>query len=171
MTALRSQGKPRVTWYQGEIGELHGPDCRSWYDRDRHGVDVVCDCQGESRVVGTTNARKQTLAEKAEKRWGISPASPAQRDKCAGARCVVCGSDQNIDPAHLIDRSLGGDDDPLAVLPICRKHHRDYDEGGLSLLEYLEPDFRDEVAYAVKTVGLVRALERITNSNYEEVRR
>jgi hypothetical protein len=95
----------------------------------------------------------------------ISPASLPQRRKAALECCVVCGA-EHCDPAHLIDRSLGGDDDPRSVVALCRPHHREYDDGALSLLEYLEPHYRTELAYAVELVGLITALERITNQRW-----
>jgi hypothetical protein len=76
-----------------------------------------------------------------------------------------------VQPSHLIDRSLGGDDDPRAIVPLCPQHHREYDDGFLSLVEYLEPYYREEVAYAVLTVGIVRALERLTNERWAPLRR
>jgi hypothetical protein len=63
----------------------------------------------------------------------------AQRAAVAGRTCIVCGSERRIDPAHLIPRSLGGCDDPLCVVPACRRCHRAYDRGELDLLAYLEP--------------------------------
>ena len=67
---------------------------------------------------------------------------------------------------HLIDRSLGGDDDPRITVPGCRRCHRLYDEGRLSLLEHLESSHRAELAYAVELVGLLAALRRITNRRW-----
>jgi hypothetical protein len=67
---------------------------------------------------------------------------------------------------HLIDRSLGGDDDPRAVVPACWRCHHLYDSGEISLLEHLEPRYRAELAYAVELVGLLPALRRITNSRW-----
>ena len=97
------------------------------------------------------------------KRRAVSPASRAQRAKCRLMPCVVCGS-PNVDPAHLIDRSLCpvDADDPRAVVPLCRFHHELYDRHELSLLEYLEPHFREELAFAVERVGLVSAYKRLT---------
>ena len=97
------------------------------------------------------------------KRRAVSPASRAQRSKCRLMPCVVCGS-PNVDPAHLIDRSLcpTGADDPRAVVSLCRYHHEQYDLHQLSLLEYLEPHFREELAFAVERVGLVSAYKRLT---------
>jgi hypothetical protein len=71
---------------------------------------------------------------------------------------------------HLIDRSLGGDDDPRAVVPACWRCHRLYDEGRLSLLEHLERRYRAELAYAVELAGLLGALRRITNARWAQER-
>jgi hypothetical protein len=93
---------------------------------------------------------------------GVSPASPAQREKIKDRACIVCRS-THVHPAHLIDRSIGGDDDARAVVPLCPNCHRQYDEGTLDLLPYLEPHWRDEAAYAVQLIGLSRAYRRISN--------
>lgn len=101
----------------------------------------------------------------------ISPASPEQREKVWGLSCVVCGRDHHdtvIDPMHLIPRTMGSGNDPLDVVPSCREHHRAYDDGKLDLLPYLEPRWREEVAQAVRHVGLVAALQRLTNARWSE---
>jgi hypothetical protein len=100
------------------------------------------------------------------RRQPISPASPAQRAKVKGRACIVCAHPGPCHPAHLIDRSLGGGDDPRAVVPLCPLHHRLYDEHKLDLLGDLEPRYREELAYAVELVGLVRALQRVTNERW-----
>jgi hypothetical protein len=98
------------------------------------------------------------------RRAPISPASSLQRAKVAGQVCVVSDcAEHHCHPAHLIDRSLGGDDDPRAVVPLCPIHHDLYDNSDLSLLEHLEPHYRAELAYAVELVGLQAAIKRITN--------
>ena len=91
-------------------------------------------------------------------------ASPAQRRKVAGQPCAICLSSP-CDPAHLIDRSLTtiGQDDPLAVIPLCRTHHRRFDENGLDILPALEPHYRPELAFAVQRVGLAATYRRVTN--------
>ena len=95
-------------------------------------------------------------------------ASAAQRAKCAELACCVCGS-VPVQPAHLIPRGMTtiGQDDPLAVVPLCGASgngcHRAYDDGELDLSPYLEPRYRAEVAFAVERVGLFQALRRITN--------
>ena len=97
-------------------------------------------------------------------------ASEAQRQKVhAHAVCVVCGRDAfevRIDPAHVIPRSLGAGDGALEVIPLCRADHRAYDEQALDLSPYLEPRYREEVAQAVRTLGLFGALEKITNRRW-----
>lgn len=83
--------------------------------------------------------------------------------------CIVCAC-QPVDPAHLIDRSLAADyDDPRSVIPLCREHHRAYDEERFDLLPYLEPRFRSELAFAVERHGLLRTLERVTNERWRTV--
>jgi hypothetical protein len=111
--------------------------------------------------------RRTPLARKPStlKRGPVSPASPGQRAKVTDRACVVCAHGPST-PAHLIDRSLGGDDDPRAVVPLCFRCHRAYDDGTLSLLEYLEPRFREELAYAVELVGLLGTLRRVTNTHW-----
>lgn len=92
-------------------------------------------------------------------------ASPAQREKCREASCAACGRSP-CDPAHLIPRSLlsVGQDDPRAVIPLCRDDHRFYDEGSLDLLPFLEPLYGTELGYAVNRFGLVATLRRVTNT-------
>lgn len=100
---------------------------------------------------------------------GISQASPAQRHKVASMPCIVTGWGP-CDPAHLIDRSLTtvGQDDPRAVVPLRRDVHRMYDTGHFDLLPYLEPNYREELAFAVERVGLLATLRRVTNTRWAE---
>src|SRR3954471_376963 len=102
---------------------------------------------------------------RAPKRRAISPASTAQREKVRFAPCIRCAV-EGVQPAHVIDRSLGGTDDPRAVVALCAACHRLYDDGAISILEHLEPHYRTELAYAVELVGLITAIERITNSRW-----
>ena len=96
------------------------------------------------------------------KRRAFAPASPAQRAKVAGLLCLVCNRATRIDPAHLVPRSLGGCDDALCVIALCRTCHRRYDSGDLDLIAYLEPRYRAEAAHAVEHLGLAGALRRIS---------
>jgi hypothetical protein len=105
-----------------------------------------------------TPLRRTALARRAD----IAPASPAQRAKITGARCVVCGAVTRSDPAHLVPRALGGCDEPECVVALCRAHHRAYDRGELDLLPHLEPRYRVEIAHAVMHLGLIGALRRLT---------
>jgi hypothetical protein len=107
---------------------------------------------------------KKPLPRKALQRTPSMAATERQRAAVAGRRCIVCGTDRRIDPAHLIPRSLGGCGDPLCVVPACRLHHRAYDRGELDLLPYLEPAWRAQLAHAVGHVGLIAALRRITGA-------
>lgn len=95
-------------------------------------------------------------------RTAFAPASDAQRAKVAGRRCLACNSDSRIDPAHVVPRSLGGCDDPLCVVPLCRACHRRYDSGTLDLVACLEPAHRAEAAHAVQHLGLAGAMRRIS---------
>ena len=107
---------------------------------------------------------KTSPARPRPKRRPISPATREQRNKVRDCLCVSCGSLGPCDPAHLIDRSLcpSGGDDPRAVVPLCRFCHTAYDDHRLSLLEFLEPHYREEIAFAVERVGLVTAYKRLT---------
>ena len=95
-------------------------------------------------------------------RTSVAPASAVQRAKVAGLRCLVCGAMTRIDPTHLVPRSLGGCDEADCVVPLCRVHHRAYDQGGLDLVAHLEPRWRREVAHAVGHLGLVGAQRRLS---------
>jgi hypothetical protein len=98
----------------------------------------------------------------------ISPATAEQKALVQDRACIVCGK-QPCDPAHLIDRSLApaAGDDPRAVVPLCRAEcHRAYDEGKLDLSSYLEPYWREAIAWAVETMGLFPTLRRITNKRW-----
>jgi hypothetical protein len=93
----------------------------------------------------------------------VSPASTSQRVRVAGRACLVCATSP-CHPAHLIDKSLAADlGDARAVVPLCARCHRAYDEERLSILEYLEPHYRPELAFAVERVGLLATLRRVTN--------
>lgn len=99
----------------------------------------------------------------------VSAASPTQRMKVVDRLCLVCAASP-VDPAHLIPRGVTSvdQDDPLAVVPLCRGCHRLYDDGELDLSPYLEPGFRAELAFAVRRVGLFATLRRVTNQRWRE---
>ena len=108
-------------------------------------------------------ARRRRLRRTATlKRSRVAAASAPQRAKVAGVRCLVCGAITRIDPAHLVPRSLGGCDAADCVVPLCRIHHRAYDQGALDLVAHLEPHWRREVAHAIGHLGLVGAYRRLS---------
>lgn len=98
-------------------------------------------------------------------------ASPAQRSKVKDLECANCTTKTTIDPAHLIPRSLLGDgqDEAMAVIPLCRACHRAYDQGALDLLPAVQRFYPDELAFAVLRFGLLRTLRRVTNTRWTEV--
>ena len=105
-------------------------------------------------------------------RSGFTPASKPQQEKRKTLQpyCIHCG-DPATDSMHIIPRGMhtGGQDDPRATVSGCRACHRAYDSGRLSLLEDLEMVAREELAFAVERVGLVVALQRITNARWAPV--
>jgi hypothetical protein len=120
---------------------------------------------GEKRLLRRTpmQPRKKSLARRTRlKPKAISPASAAQRSKVKGAPCVHC-NEPACDPMHLCPRALGGCDDPLCVLPGCRKCHRAFDEGKLDLLADLVGRFKAEIAHAQMHMDPVSLLERLSS--------
>ena len=103
-------------------------------------------------------------------RRAISPASKAHKALVRNVPCLVCGGEP-CDPAHLIPRgwTTVGQEDPRAVIALDRQCHRGFDEGRLSLLEHLEPNYRRELAFAVEREGLLRTLHRVTGERWRPV--
>jgi hypothetical protein len=120
-----------------------------------------------ARLRAKTQLRRSTPLQ----RSASMAATDAQRAAVAGRRCIVCGSDRRVDPAHLIPRSMGGCGAAACCVPLCRPHHRAYDRGELDLLPYLEPGWRAQLAHAVGHVGLIGALRRISPTARESIRR
>lgn len=87
-------------------------------------------------------------------------ASPAQREKVAGQRCIVCLASP-VDPAHLCPRAMGGCTHPACVICLCRKDHEAYDAGRLDLLPYFEA-FRVEFQHALEHLAPLRLLHVVT---------
>jgi len=73
-------------------------------------------------------------------------------------RCRVCRSLTELDPAHIVPRSLGGGQSDLAVVPLCRTCHTAFDSHRLDLLPFLT---YEEQAEAVRVVGIERARRRL----------
>ena len=99
-----------------------------------------------------------TLPTKAKRDW------TAPLAKIASERvCRVCKSTP-VDPAHIIPRSRvapGAGEDPLNVVPLCRRHHAAFDAHRFDLVPYLT---REEQANAVALVGISEAMRRLTGS-------
>lgn len=99
----------------------------------------------------------------------------AQKERVRDLACLVCALHAGeCHPAHLIDRartSKEAADDVRAVIPLCELHHRAYDGERLDLSPYLEPRWRDSIAWAVEAVGLFRALRRITGQLWVPIER
>jgi hypothetical protein len=79
-------------------------------------------------------------------------------------RCRVTGSEDLVDPAHVIPRSRVGPpagEDPRNIVPLERLTHMAYDAGNLDLLPYLT---REEQTYAVELVGMAEAYRRVTGT-------
>ena len=126
---------------------------------------ILADADQRERLA---RARVEASATVPARRRAISPATPAQRARAKAMGCVVTGAREGVDPAHLIDRSLTtvGQDEPLAVVGLRRDLHRLYDDGKLDLLPHLTGRHDDAVAFAVGRMGLITALERITNTKW-----
>jgi hypothetical protein len=83
-------------------------------------------------------------------------ASDAQREKVSGVSCLVCGR-APVDPAHLVPQRFGGCPDADCVVPLCRAHHRLYDQARLALAPFLDEErHTDELAHARAHVGAGR---------------
>jgi len=99
-------------------------------------------------------------------------ASSAQKAAMEGECCLVCWQ-LPVDPAHLIDKSVAPDPsgDPLRVVPLCRRHHDEYDSRDLNLLPYLLPSWRQQLGLAVQVHpgAIVGALNRITGEVWAPV--
>jgi len=152
------EAEPGV-WWLTEAGDDALAERRAWEGRSARR-------QGLVTSTDTTQARKR--------RGPVSPASSVQRASARASGCIVggvaeTGCDGPVQPAHLVDRSLGGCDDARCVVGLCYRHHEEYDAHRLDLLSHLEPWHRDRVAHAVMHVGLVAALERLTGDRWAPV--
>jgi hypothetical protein len=87
------------------------------------------------------------------KRKAFTGASAVQRDRVRFAACIVCGQTP-VDPAHLCPRSFRGCDEPECVVPLCRAHHREFDDGRLDLLPHVSGQgFEAELAHMQRHYG------------------
>lgn len=79
--------------------------------------------------------------------------------KAAEGRCRRCKSRMELEAAHVIPRSLGGDEHEDATVPLCRTCHTLYDSRKVDLLPFLS---HAEQAHAVSLVGMFTAYHVIT---------
>jgi len=100
----------------------------------------------------------------------FTPPSAEQRAKAKMQGCRIKGEHgPHIHPAHVTPRSLGGCDERDCVVGLRADLHRLYDEGvDIGLLEVLTPE---EQAHAASHLGLLGALKRTTNTDWQPVER
>lgn len=87
--------------------------------------------------------------------------------------CVVSGSVENVDPAHLWPRSLGGCDSLVCVVPLRRDLHVLFDEGKLDLLPFLiAKGCWAQLSHPIHehNVSPLTLLERLTGLNWQPIK-
>ena len=89
-------------------------------------------------------------------------ASREQRLAVKDATCAYCGR-EGVDPAHLCPRSLGGCDDRLCVVGLCRLHHNAYDTGRLDIYTVVTELYPEQYAHMVEHLGEQGAEWRLRN--------
>ena len=88
------------------------------------------------------------------------------REKVLAERaCRVCGATGDLDPAHIIARSLGGHEDPDNIVPLCRHCHTLFDHGRLNLLPFLTVE---EQVRAVQLAGSIARAAKLLGHVWEE---
>jgi len=151
---------------QPESPGVDGVNDDAWCDVKGRRHRIVARLRPETGLGLTVKATAPTK----NARSGFTGASKEQRAKNRDSRCLVCG-ELGTDPAHLLPRSLLGEDQehPLATIPLCRKHHREFDnDKTLDLLPY-EAAFSEEMAFAVRRGGWVTAGQVVTNTRWVPV--
>jgi hypothetical protein len=147
---------------------------------EKHGLILHYAKALRSKASTGTSVRKP---RKAMKRGKGMAASPEQRKKVRGLPCVVCGvmSGLNadgtvaeaVDPAHLYPRSLCPCEHADGVIPLCRFHHRIYDDASrrseLDLLPKLvDRGYNAEMAHYISDHGfsLLTLLQHVTGEDW-----
>lgn len=150
--------------------------CDRWFDdiRPRTVPAGYCSAACHAASKPAAPAKRNVTVRKSgtpAKRRAISPAAPEQRAKAKGA-CIVTGSTEGVDPAHLWPRGLGGCDDPLCVAPLRRDVHEAYDRHEVDLLPFLiAHGYYAEIAHAVMHArgDLVAVLQMLTGERWVAV--
>lgn len=121
----------------------------------------VCDeADVKPKAQGPRQSIKRTPSQ--TKRRPVSAASTAQRE--SKTACLVTGSTQ-VDQAHLWPRGMGGCDDALCTVSLCRPVHRALDDGTFDVLPYLVAHGRvAELQHALGHANgdLIALIERLT---------
>ena len=89
-------------------------------------------------------------------------ASREQRLAVKDTTCAYCGR-EGVDPAHLCPRSLGGCNDALCVVGLCRTHHNAYDTGRLDIYAAVTQMYPEQYAHMVGHLGEQGAEWRLRN--------
>lgn len=89
-------------------------------------------------------------------------ASREQRLAVKDKTCAYCGR-EGVDPAHLCPRSLGGCDDALCVVGLCRLHHNAYDTGRLDLYAVVTDDYPEQYQHMLTHLSEQAAEWRLRN--------
>lgn len=152
---------------RGKEGSAHVKRDASSHPSDPRGGDASgsadaneAQASGTIRVTGAGSGKSGVGPAKRRKglrRGRGFDASKAQREKVRDLACVFCGRDDGvvIDPAHLWPRGKGGCDSADCVIPLCREHHRAFDDHQLELLPYLvRKGYHAEMAHAIGAHGV-----------------
>ena len=70
---------------------------------------------------------------------------------------------EEVDPAHIVPRGIGGCDHEDCVIGLKRADHRAYDRGEVDILPHLT---LEEQAHTVSHLGILGALKRTTGERY-----
>lgn len=92
--------------------------------------------------------------------WEAPHAKIRREGKCRVSFCARPAGDA----AHVVPRSLGGEQKDESTVPLCREHHTRFDSHDFDLLPYLT---YEEQAEAVRIVGIEQARMRLAPSAYK----
>ena len=73
--------------------------------------------------------------------------------------CAICGTTKNIHIHHIIPYRLTQDNSPSNLVPLCIKHHPEYEKASLGFIELMKDDY--ETA-KVMLNNMWRAKQRVT---------
>lgn len=76
--------------------------------------------------------------------------------------CRLCSSHYDLQAAHVVPRSIGGEQLEESTVPLCAECHRKFDAHELDLLPALT---YAEQAEAVRLIGISRAYRRLAPSS------